>query len=68
MNPDPPSHYAGMSLQDATVERDGCMVLRNVAFDSGAATLRGVFGRNGAGQSTLFNAIAGLQSVHQGRA
>ena len=68
MNQDPPSYYAGMSLQDAAVERDGCMVLRNVAFDSGAATLTGVFGRNGAGQSTLFNAIAGLQSVHQGRA
>ncbi len=49
------------------MELDGYMALSKVTFDVGAGTLVVGIGPCGAGKSTLFNAIAGLLPVHQGR-
>ena len=49
------------------MELGGYMALSKVTFDVSAGTLMVVVGPNGAGKSALFNAIAGLLPVRQGR-
>jgi iron complex transport system ATP-binding protein len=56
-----------LSAQSVTVELGARRVLDGIDFGIKAGELVGLLGPNGAGKTTLLRALAGLQSVQQGR-
>lgn len=57
---------AAISLQNATVVRDGNVILNQISIDIPSNTLSIVFGPNGAGKSSLLKVITGDLSLSSG--
>jgi ABC-type Mn2+/Zn2+ transport system ATPase subunit len=58
---------AVVHIADASVARDGRLVLEQIRFDVGAGAFVGICGPNGAGKTTLLRAILGLVPLAGGR-
>jgi ABC-type Mn2+/Zn2+ transport system ATPase subunit len=53
-------------IEDATVHRDGRLVLEGIGFDVAGGAFLGICGPNGAGKTTLLQAILGLVPLSAG--
>ena len=58
---------AALLVENVSVQLGDEIVLRDVTFEVQPSSLLGVVGPNGGGKSTLFNAIAGILPLRNGR-
>lgn len=56
-----------LRLNDVTKKFGGLTALRNVSFDVGKSTIKGLIGPNGAGKTTLFNTVTGAFPPTKGK-
>ena len=61
-----PTAFGHLSVHSLSVERDGLPILKDVSFDVGPGEIVALLGRDGAGKTTCFEAIAGLTRATSG--
>jgi branched-chain amino acid transport system ATP-binding protein len=57
----------GLAVRDLTISYGTIAAVRNVSFDIPAGSIATIVGANGAGKTTILNALSGLRDVRNGQ-